>query len=174
MSRVYVIADLHLGHKNICKFRTQFSSVQEHDLYVVGKILETCGKRDTLYLLGDCFFTEESLEYLEVMKANIGKIHLVLGNHCSENDQRQRFIKKMLSEDLIDSVHGLLKYKGCWLTHAPIHPDELRGNFCAYGHGHHKKIDDPRYFGVSCEQIDYTPIDFQRIKEKLSEPRTSD
>lgn len=167
MSRVYFIADLHLGHKNICKFRPQFSSVEHHDSYVVKQILETCGKRDTIYLLGDCFFTENSLWYLKIMRESIGQIHLVLGNHCSENGRRQSYIKTMLSEGLIDNIHGLVSYKGCWLSHAPIHDSELRGKFCVHGHTHSVIVDDSRYFGVSCEQLDYKPINFQEIIKAL-------
>lgn len=169
MSRVYAIADLHLGHTNICKFRTQFSSVEDHDDYVVHNILSTCGKRDTLWLLGDCFFTEESLDHLRIMRENIGQIHLVLGNHCSENSRRQGYIKTMLTEGLINSIHGLVKYKGIWLSHAPLHESELRGKFNVYGHSHTATIDDDKYLCVSCEQVDYKPVNFQKIKEVLND-----
>lgn len=162
------MADLHLGHTNICNFRTQFSSVKEHDDFVVGNILGTCGKRDTLYILGDAFFTEESLDYLRLIKASVDKVHLVLGNHCSENSRRQGYIKTMLVEGLIDSIHGLLKYKGCWLSHAPLHESELRGKFNVYGHSHTATIDDDRYICVSCEQVGYRPVNFHVIKERLS------
>ena len=168
MSRVYAIADPHLGHKNICKFRTQFSSVEEHDEFIVNNILATCGKRGTLYILGDAFFTEESLKYLRIMKANIGQVHLVLGNHCTHSPASQKLIRTMLAEDLIDNIHGLVKYKGIWLSHAPIHESELRGKFNVYGHSHTASIDDDRYLCVSCEQVDYKPVNFQAIKEKLN------
>jgi len=167
MSRVYFIADLHFGHKNICKFRTQFETVQDHDKFVLDGILSTCGKRDTLYLLGDCFFTEYSLEYLREIKAKIGQVHLILGNHDSENGRRQGYIKTMLSQGLIDNIHGLLSYKGCWISHAPIHDKELRGKFCVHGHTHNVVINDNRYFGVSCEQINYKPINFQEVIKQL-------
>tara|TARA_R110000765_G_scaffold367491_2_gene457637 strand:- start:742 stop:972 length:231 start_codon:yes stop_codon:yes gene_type:complete len=74
----------------------------------------------------------------------------------------------MLAEDLIDNIHGLVKYKGIWLSHAPIHESELRGKFNVYGHSHTASIDDDRYLCVSCEQVDYKPVNFQAIKEKLN------
>ena len=31
MSQIFFIADLHIGHRNILKYRSEFSSVKEHD-----------------------------------------------------------------------------------------------------------------------------------------------
>ena len=169
MSKVYFIADLHLGHKGICRFRPEFKSVEEHDKFIVSNILKVCGKRDSLYLLGDCFFTEESLDHLREISKKVGSIHLVLGNHDTEDGKKRGYVKTMLVEGLINSIHSLVSYKGCWLSHAPIHSEELRGKLCVHGHTHAEVIEDARYFGVSCEQINYTPIDFQRIKEALNE-----
>ena len=169
MSRSYAIADLHMGHKNICTFRPQFESVRQHDDHILECILRTCGKRDSLYILGDCFFTMDSIDYLRRMKSKIGSIHLVLGNHDTENKQKREILSAILKEDLVNSIHGLLKYSGCWLSHAPIHDSELRGKFCVHGHTHGVVVDDSRYFGVSCEQINYEPINFQKVKEIIME-----
>mgnify|MGYP003640564960 CR=1 FL=1 len=91
----------------------------------------------------------------------------VTGN-CSESGAGQANIKRMVNEKLVDKIHGLVNYKGCWMTHAPIHDSELRGKYCVYGHTHSVVVDDPRYFGVSCEQVNYTPIEFNKIKEILN------
>jgi calcineurin-like phosphoesterase family protein len=173
-AKVYVLADLHFGHRGVVRFRPQFRTVEEHDNYIMKKILQTCGKRSTLWLLGDCFFTEDSLKYLETLREAIGTIHLVLGNHCSESGAGQANIKRMVNEKLVDKIHGLVNYKGCWMTHAPIHDSELRGKYCVYGHTHSVVVDDPRYFGVSCEQINYTPVEFNKIKQILDERNPSE
>ena len=34
MATVWFIGDIHAGHKNICKFRTQFTSEEEHYEFV--------------------------------------------------------------------------------------------------------------------------------------------
>ena len=67
-----------------------------------------------------------------------------------------------------DEVYSLLKYKEFWLSHCPIHPDELRGKLSLHGHTHNHNIDDPRYFNTSCENIDYTPISLHEIREIMS------
>ena len=51
MSKVWVCADLHLGHKNITKFRTQFTTAEEHHKTVMKNFLTTVGKRDKVFLL---------------------------------------------------------------------------------------------------------------------------
>lgn len=45
---VWFVGDLHLEHKNICKYRPEFETVQEHDSYIVERILRKGSKRDTL------------------------------------------------------------------------------------------------------------------------------
>jgi calcineurin-like phosphoesterase family protein len=67
----------------------------------------------------------------------------------------------------------MVKYKGIWLTHCPVHESELgyRVNKNIHGHIHEKlvtkdvyewgyridSIPDERYICVSCEHVDYKP-----------------
>jgi calcineurin-like phosphoesterase family protein len=154
MSIVRFIADLHLGHTNMALHRG-FSSVEEHDEYVIAKYNSVVHKRDVTYVLGDVTM-EKSSPYPLLDRLN-GVKHVVLGNH----DRRQD-VKKLLEH--VESVAGMIQYKGVMLTHCPIHPMELDYRFNKNIHGHiHGKVvmlngcPDPRYICVSCEQVDYTP-----------------
>jgi calcineurin-like phosphoesterase family protein len=163
MSIVRFIADLHLGHINMALHRG-FSSVEEHDEYVIEKYNGVVHKRDVTYILGDVTM-EKSSPYPLLDRLN-GVKHVVLGNH----DRRQD-VKKLLEH--VESVAGMIQYKGVMLTHCPIHPMELDYRFNKNIHGHiHEKlvmkdvyewgykkdpIPDDRYICVSCEQVDYTP-----------------
>jgi calcineurin-like phosphoesterase family protein len=158
MSIVRFIADLHLGHINMALHRG-FSSVEEHDEYVIAKYNSVVHKRDVTYILGDVTM-EKSSPYPLLDRLN-GVKHVVLGNH----DRRQD-VKKLLEH--VESVAGMIQYKGVMLTHCPIHPMELDYRFNKNIHGHiHGKIvmkmldgweeSDDRYICVSCEQVDYTP-----------------
>ena len=60
--------------------------------------------------------------------------------------------------EVFDEVHSLVKYKGTWLSHAPIHQDELRGCVNIHGHTHYHVIDDERYINVCSEHTNYGPI----------------
>jgi calcineurin-like phosphoesterase family protein len=159
MSIVRFIADLHLGHTNMALHRG-FSSVEEHDEYVIAKYNSVVHKRDVTYILGDVTM-EKSSPYPLLDRLN-GVKHVVLGNH----DRRQD-VKKLLEH--VESVAGMIQYKGVMLTHCPIHPMELDYRFNKNIHGHiHGKvvlsdapslrpIPDERYICVSCEQVGYTP-----------------
>jgi calcineurin-like phosphoesterase family protein len=154
MARVFFIADLHLGHTNMALHRG-FFSVEEHDEYVIAKYNSVVHKRDVTYILGDVTM-EKSSPYPLLDRLN-GVKHIVLGNH----DRRQD-VKKLLEH--VESVGAMINYKGVFLTHCPIHPDELTYGIPKNIHGHiHDKVvmlngcPDPRYFCVSCEQVDYTP-----------------
>ena len=62
----------------------------------------------------------------------------------------------------------LYTYKGFWMSHCPIHSDEMRnriGNI--HGHTHKHSIDDERYYNVSLDVHDYKFIEFDMILEKF-------
>jgi calcineurin-like phosphoesterase family protein len=172
MSGVYFISDLHLGHRNILKYRSQFDTIEEHDSVILDNILSRVTKRDVLWILGDVIFerglNDKNVELLRTIRKNVGWIKVVIGNHCTDNKFRQDLLKYLLLTGIYDEVHGLVGYKNHWLSHCPIHPDELRGKVCnIHGHLHDYVLEDKRYFSVCCEQVNYTPISFQEIKERV-------
>lgn len=161
MSNVLFLGDVHGGHKNITSFRTQFKSEEEHFHYVKERYHKKVTKRDKVYFMGDAAFTLERLKDISTWTAS-QKI-LIVGNHCTD-----KLSMKTLCEHF-DEVYSFVKYKRFWLSHCPIHPNELRGKFNIHGHVHHKNVkdehgnDDKRYFNTSLENIDYEPIDLYKI-----------
>ena len=77
-TKVFVISDTHFGHKNMALYRG-FSSVEEHDDYIVEKWNSVVGKRDTVYLLGDV--TMEKATNYEILNKLNGVKKVVMGNH---------------------------------------------------------------------------------------------
>lgn len=136
---VYLCADLHLRHRNIHRYRP-FESAEAHDAHVKKKWFETVKPRDTVYVLGDVAFDEEGWKEFASWPGNK---HVILGNHCTERTDITKIpgIK----------FHGLLRYKEFWLSHAPVHPDSLRGLRNIHGHLHSQVLKDPRYLNVSLE-----------------------
>jgi calcineurin-like phosphoesterase family protein len=61
-------------------------------------------------------------------------------------------------------VAGIIKYKGFWLSHAPIHPEELRGKPNIHGHVHTNTLNDSRYFNASLENIGYKPVSIEEVR----------
>jgi calcineurin-like phosphoesterase family protein len=166
MATVRFIADLHLSHLNMALHRG-FSTVEEHDEHIIAKWNSVVSKRDVTYILGDVTM-EKSAPYPLLDRLN-GMKHVVMGNH----DRRQD-VKKLL--EYVESVAGMIQYKGVMLTHCPIHPMELdyRFNKNIHGHIHEKQvmidapmapfeIPDDRYICVSCERVDYTPKTLEEL-----------
>lgn len=162
MSKVYVIADLHLGHKNITGLRPEFFDAESHDKHLIDTWNKIVTKHDTVYILGDVAFTKQGLEKVGLLK---GRKVLIKGNH--DTLKLKDYLK------YFDDIHGMIEKKGFWLTHAPIHNRELRGRKNIHGHLHRKnviKIDgskvtpkDPDYINVCAEQVNYTPVLFDDI-----------
>lgn len=170
MSNVWIAGDLHLGHKNVCRFRSRFASPENHDAFVVDLVLGKGGKRNHLLLLGDCFFTAESLNALRDFRKAYGKITIVLGNHDTDNSERKENIRTMVKDDLVDDIHASMNKYGMLWSHIPVHPDELRGKISVHAHMHDRVIDDPRYVCLSLEQTGYRMVDLNHVR-KLVEDR---
>lgn len=159
MSNVYVIGDLHFGHKNVTRFRTEFDSSAEHDEVLCDRWRQTVSDRDLVYVLGDAAFDEAGLWRIRDLP---GRKRLVRGNHDC--------LSTCLYMCVFEEIYGLLHKKRVWLSHAPVHPDELRGRLCVHGHVHRNTLQrstgeyamtpDDRYFNASAEMIDYTPYNF--------------
>lgn len=151
MSLVYVISDLHIGHKNIANFRKMtweghpIITEEQHRLALKTLWNTQITKRDVVWILGDVCFKADLLPFLDELR---GRKRIVLGNH--DLDGR-------LFSPHCEYVSGLARYKGMWLSHAPIHPDELRGKPNVHGHVHYSSIPDKRYFNACIENVGFIP-----------------
>ncbi len=170
MSKVYFASDLHLGHKNVTRFRKNFSSAEEHHETILDNLLSTVSKRDTLFLLGDVAFDTEWCARLMASLKLVNKTVWVPGNH----DVSVRVILKQaelagLPSDKLQ-LPSFTSYKGWWLSHCPIHPDEIRnrkGNI--HGHTHYHNISGSAYLNVSMEQLpNWSPISFEELVSERS------
>jgi len=161
MSKVFFISDLHLGHKGIIEFsgaaRGGVTTVDEHSDYIIESWNSTVTKHDLTYVLGDVCF---DAKYLNLLPKLRGTKHLILGNH-------DKFSMETYHK-YFNKVHGFEKYKGlAWLSHAPIHPDELRGKVNIHGHVHSNSVKDRRYINVCVEALGGKPISWEDLKEKI-------
>ena len=128
MSRVFLIGCLHLGHENMATLHRGWPSSEEHDEHLIKCWNSVVHKRDTVYILGDVTM-ETSKHYYKLAQLN-GVKRVVLGNHDLGRD-----VPELLK--YVDSVSGMIHYKGFWLSHAPLHPQELtfvKGNIHAHVH----------------------------------------
>lgn len=156
----YFTSDWHLGHKVITKYRSQFKTIEEHDNAIFAEA-EKLTKRDIIFVIGDFLFDCDDFEYyLERISKLSCRIKLIMGNHDSLKLYSQTIAKN------IEIQLPLFTYKSFWISHCPIHPDELRnriGNI--HGHLHNAILDDNRYFDVGLDKNNFKFINWEDIKE---------
>lgn len=178
MTRTYLISDTHFGHANILTFKRDdgvplrsFSSVEEMDEHMIQQWNSVVNDGDRVYHLGDVVMNRRYLHTLSRLK---GRLCLIKGNHDIFK------LKDYLP--FFDDVRSACILEGCMLTHIPIHPASLRRFGCnIHGHLHHGRVlvnekhgytpsnIDTRYHCVSVEMIDYTPIEWGELKDRIRE-----
>ncbi len=158
MSTVWFTSDPHIGHKNIATWRKNISSCEHNTEWFFECWRASVGKNDLVYVLGDSIFDRELFPRFAELP---GRKILIRGNHD----------KGPASELLtvFEDVKALVPYKKFWLSHAPIHPQELRGKINVHGHVHYKTVPDYRYINVCCDNLWETEgralITLQRLLE---------
>lgn len=175
MSQVRFIGCLHFGHKWMAQHRG-FQDEFYHDEKIVEEWNNMIHKKDLTFILGDV--TMENPDYFYHLDRLNGRKIVVLGNHDLHQHAR-----KLL--EYVESVAGMIDYKGFCLTHAPIHPNELpryKGNIHAHIHENNlievmaqSSWKDPgstlvptlhKYYNVDAKIINYKP---KTIEELINE-----
>lgn len=170
MANIFLISDTHFGHAGILKFtardgtllRPQFSCVEEMNEHMVERWNAVVRPQDHVYHLGDFAIGKQNIPIAARLN---GHKRLVLGNH-DEPDMKlyAPYFKKIFSSRKLDNFI---------LTHIPVHPEDI-GKCIANIHGHiHNNVPQwnlgPRYFNVSCELLDYTPVPLEEIKATVKD-----
>lgn len=162
---VYFSSDFHLGHKAILKYRPQFSTIEDHDNAIFSQ-LEKLTKRDQLFILGDFLFDcPEFEDYLARLSKLQAKFKLIMGNHDS-----LKLYSQTIAQNLMLHL-PLVNYKNFWLSHCPIHEQELRGRLGnIHGHLHGAYVEDQsgsinyNYFNVNLDNNDFKLVELDTIK----------
>lgn len=160
----YFISDMHFDDKNILTYEHRpFSSIEEMNTTIINNINDTLkSPNDILNIAGDI----GNFELLRHLNCNI---RIVTGNHDDYNALKTAY------PNIFISPYPIF-IDGCWISHEPITfmPPE-----CPYlnihGHLHHLiyGTDDRtweggcRYFNVSVERINYTPISKNDIAKQM-------
>ena len=168
MSNTFFCADHHFGHVNLYeRFTNSDGTLARSDLttiaaeatdLIVSRHNSVVKPNDRVYFLGDVAFSTKNLVPLDRMN---GRKVLIKGNH----DELK--LKDYLP--YFDDIRAVKQSKGWIATHIPIHPDSLgRWGLNIHGHTHRHTIPDARYFCVSLEQINNTPISLDEILKEIN------
>lgn len=168
MSKIYYIADLHLGHANIIRHSNRpFSSVEDMDKTLIDNWNSVVTPEDHVYILGDLMFkTDNPEDYLKQLK---GHLHLIKGNH-------DKFIKDRKYQKYFDSIDDYLRIQDgnsqVILFHYPIAEWDgfYRNTIHLFGHIHNNENDAckimkkiPNCYNVGADLIGFTPRTLKEI-----------
>lgn len=173
---IFFASDHHFCHSKLYNeflhegrfIRHEFANAAEGDEAMIERHNAVVNPNDRVYFLGDVVFHKKNLHLVGRMQ---GRKVLIKGNHdlLDASDYLQYF----------DDIRAVHQFKGMVITHIPIHPDCLgRWGFNVHGHLHRHNIyipdhytvgnslrKDKRYFNVSVEQINYTPISLEELRK---------
>lgn len=202
MGSVWLIADTHFHQYSITQFAgpdgvpgslRPWNTVEDMHREMIQRWNDTVKPQDKIYCMGDMCIPK--LRFLEIFDKLHGDKVLIKGNHdTGKLSLYTKYFRDIRAYHVMDRI---------LLAHIPIHPKSLerfRGQI--HGHTHAYKMqrdsgrrfvqteyggekifqhtmyepimeDDPRYFCVSVEQINYTPILFEVVNKKLpAEPES--
>jgi calcineurin-like phosphoesterase family protein len=173
MPETYFIGDTHFGHKNIIEFEKYyrpFANIEEHNEELIKRWNSVVKPADKVYHLGDFCFGRKNIPIAGRLN---GHKYLVMGNH--DHYKAEEYLA------YFEDLYGVWHYKKCVLSHVPIHPTHIPDRWWINIHGHlhsrevtklhYGKTDmpDERYFNVSAERINLTPISWDEIYEQRKE-----
>jgi calcineurin-like phosphoesterase family protein len=169
MSRIWLVADWHLGHDKSLTWEHDdgtrcrpFDTIGEYHNILIENHNALVSDDDRVYVLGDAVIKKSALSLVREFK---GKKTLISGNHdiFSTKEYLAAGFKN------VRGVRVLTEYSAI-LSHIPIHPDSLTnrklGQMINYhGHLHSFQVElctdhivDDRYRCVSVEQTNYCPV----------------
>ena len=176
MAETFLISDTHFGHTNVCKFLRDdgtplrpWNDVNEMNEALVERWNSVVTDKDKVYMLGDVAIPRHGLRWLFELK---GTKVLIRGNHdiFKLSDYLPHF----------KDIRGCHYLDKTLLTHIPVHPVNLT-RYAANIHGHlHFRVisdplsglPDPRYYNVCVENINYTPISWNVVRQQIRDSGT--
>lgn len=178
MKNKFFISDHHLGHLEILNFKNyngsnvrNFSSLEDMHSRIITNHNKVVNDNDTVYFLGDVVINKNYFYILNELK---GKKKLILGNHDIFNiKEYQKYFTEIVSYKVFPEFI---------CSHIPIHQDCVsRFKYNIHGHLHNNTIkynnndsiflelkDDLCYYNVSCERINYTPVEYNELIKILN------
>jgi len=129
----YFTSDLHIGHNSILEYCNRpFENIEHHDELLIKNINDTCGKDDTLYILGDFVFMRDKRKLYDVHGAIAAQVVLIFGNHDHKKTRKADcFQWSGYYKELKGEYHMILQHYPLLLWNRSKH-----GSFMLHGHCH--------------------------------------
>ena len=160
---IFFIADTHFCDERILRYENRpFSCAEEMDRELIARWNAAVNAEDTVYHLGD--FGAEGAE-AGVLSALNGIKYLVKGNHDGKSNGEYR------AYGFAEVYDRPIVLDGFWLlSHEPLYISANMPYANLFGHVHKNPIFrdfSAHHYCVSAERIDYAPIRFEAIKQRV-------
>jgi len=166
MSEIFFIGDTHFGHSQIIDYEQRpFANVEEMDEQLIHRWNSVVKDEDTVFMIGDFSFYDKE-KTLEICNKLNGIKILIKGNHDDKSEEYycECGFNKVYEYPVI--------LKQFWMiSHEPLYINKNMPYANIYGHVHANEmyVDYSKHSFCACvERINYTPISWKVIKEKLS------
>lgn len=166
--KIFLIGDLHLGHRNIIKYCNRpFKDVEDMNEQLIKNWNSVVGKNDIVYVVGD-FALCSKQKIIEIGQQLKGRKRLIVGNHdqASINTYHEAGFEYVYNHPIVLDDFFVI-------SHEPMvgfSPSMPFGIIFAHVHDNPAYADySSRSFCVSAERIDYKPIEFEFIKRVMKE-----
>ncbi|MBY5755881.1 hypothetical protein [Rhizobium leguminosarum] len=168
----FYLADTHLGHERMLSMQPRpFSTIEEHDEYIIEAWNSVVNDSDFVYHLGDfAFCLSRDADRIKAIFGRLkGRKYLILGNH--DLDKRGNLHPTLASLEWAGRPEHALRTKDgghdLWLSHyaARSWPSQHYGAYHFYGHSHGKLpgVGLSRDVGVDMPDVDFTPRTFAEL-----------
>lgn len=178
----WLISDTHFHHVNIIKYSNRPFNDASTDMVegLIERWNNVVAPEDEVYFLGDFAMGRHTYERDRALADSLaGKKHMILGNHdrhIRSTNSNGEPIKIMDVDSAINywksigfatvSRNPIVIEDYFILSHEPINGINKNQIFVnIHGHTHDISIENGNYFNVCVEKINYTPINFEEIKE---------
>jgi len=167
MARDFFIADTHFGGENIRRYENRpFESATEMDEKLIENWNYVVAEEDTVYVLGDFSDYMDSGKESEILSELNGNKILVMGNHDSH-----RTPQEWREIGFAECYPMPVIYKNFFmLSHEPLYINSNMPYANFYGHVHANpsyKDASKQSVCVSVERIDYTPVEFEKLRARM-------
>lgn len=167
MAKVFFIADTHFGGENIRRYENRpFETTIEMNEKLIENWNSVVAEEDTVYVLGDFSDYAESTKDAEILQRLNGMKVLVMGNH-----DRHRTPREWRDLGFVECYPMPVIYQEFFmLSHEPmyINANMPYANFYGHVHGNPSYKDACKQsVCVSVERINYMPVEFEQLKEKM-------
>lgn len=162
-SKIFFIADTHFGDSNILNYENRpFKNTSDMDKTIINNWNSVVKNTDSVYVVGDFGAKKQENQILEHLN---GKKFLIKGNHDIESNN---YYRKAGFLEVYDKPIILNEF---WIiSHKPLYMNINMPYANIFGHIHNSplfKDFSSHHYCVSVERINYTPISFEKIIEKM-------